>query len=141
MTMMDIAKTLAVLVLAFGIGSGAVAAEDCRNCGIVKSVKAVKIKGQGSGGGAVAGGIVGGLLGNQIGSGSGRTVATVAGAAGGAYAGNEIEKSAKSRYVWKVAVDMDYGERRNFTLNRKPDFLAGDRVRVADGKPVRVPNK
>lgn len=139
--MVSIVKSLAALAVTFAIASGAVAAEDCRNCGIVKSVKAVKVKGQGSGGGAIAGGVVGGLLGNQIGSGSGRTVATVAGAAGGAYAGNEIEKNAKSRYVWKVAVDMDYGERRNFTLNRKPDFLAGDRVRVADGRPVRVPNK
>lgn len=130
-----------VLLASACISMAAVAADDCKNCGIVKSVHAVKVKGQSTGGGAVAGGVVGGLLGNRIGHGSGRTVATVAGVAGGAYAGNEIEKGAKSHYVWKVAVDMDYGERRNFTLNRKPDYLAGDRVRLQSGKPVRVPDK
>jgi outer membrane lipoprotein SlyB len=140
MTMANLIKSVAAAAVALCIVSAA-AAEDCRNCGVVKSVKAVKVKGQGSGGGAVAGGIVGGVLGNQIGSGSGRTVATVAGAAGGAYVGNEIEKEAKSHQVWKVAVDMDYGERRTFTLSRKPDFHAGDRVRLENGKPVRVPGK
>ncbi len=113
-------------------------ADDCKNCGVVKSVDAVKVKGKASGGGAVAGGLVGGLVGNQFGSGSGRTVATVAGVAGGAYVGNEIEKDAKSHHVWKVAVDMDYGERRNFTLSRKPSFVSGDRVQLVDGKPVKV---
>jgi uncharacterized protein YcfJ len=35
---------------------------------------------------------VGGLIGNQVGSGNGRKLATIAGAIGGAYAGNEIAK-------------------------------------------------
>lgn len=43
-------------------------------------------------GGAVAGGLVGGLLGNQVGGGKGKTLATLAGAAGGALAGHEIQK-------------------------------------------------
>ena len=38
------------------------------------------------------GAVVGGLLGNQVGSGDGKTLATVAGAVGGAYVGNEIAK-------------------------------------------------
>ena len=38
------------------------------------------------------GAVVGGLLGNQVGDGKGRTLATIAGAMGGAYAGNEIAK-------------------------------------------------
>jgi uncharacterized protein YcfJ len=38
------------------------------------------------------GAVVGGLLGNQVGSGNGRKLATIAGAVGGAYAGNEIAK-------------------------------------------------
>ncbi|SEN69275.1 Glycine zipper 2TM domain-containing protein [Duganella sp. CF517] len=38
------------------------------------------------------GAVVGGLLGNQVGGGKGRTLATIAGAMGGAYAGNEIAK-------------------------------------------------
>lgn len=38
------------------------------------------------------GAVVGGLLGNQVGGGRGKTIATIAGAMGGAYAGNEIAK-------------------------------------------------
>ncbi len=132
-------KWLGVWVTVLGlVAGGAAQADDCKNCGYVKSVNAVKVKGKSSGGGAVAGGLAGGLVGNQFGAGSGRTLATVAGAAGGAYAGNEIEKNAKSHHVWKVAVDMDYGERRHFTLKREPNFRAGDRVRIEKGQPVKV---
>lgn len=38
------------------------------------------------------GAVVGGLVGNQVGDGKGRTLATVAGAIGGGYLGNEIAK-------------------------------------------------
>lgn len=38
------------------------------------------------------GAVVGGLLGNQIGGGEGKTLATIAGAVGGGYVGNEIAK-------------------------------------------------
>lgn len=41
--------------------------------------------------GTVAGAIIGGAVGNQVGSGSGRRLATIAGAAGGAIAGREIQ--------------------------------------------------
>lgn len=111
-------------------------ADDCQNCGRVTSVRTVNVKGQGSGAGAVTGGIVGGVVGHQFGGGSGRTAMTVLGAAGGAYAGNEIEKNAKSRTVYKISVRMDYGETRTFTLNGQPGFGEGDRVRVVNGKPV-----
>lgn len=43
-------------------------------------------------GGAVAGGLVGALAGHMVGGGKGKTLATVAGAAGGAFAGHEIQK-------------------------------------------------
>lgn len=43
----------------------------CLDCGVVESVRAVEVKGQGSGLGAVAGGVAGALLGNQIGNGNG----------------------------------------------------------------------
>ncbi len=38
------------------------------------------------------GAVVGGLLGHEIGGGSGKTLATIAGAAGGGYAGNKIQE-------------------------------------------------
>lgn len=126
------------LLTGFILTATPVLADDCKNCGIVKSVDAVKVKGKSTGTGAVAGGVVGGVVGHQFGHGGGRTAATVVGAAGGAYVGNEIEKDARSRTVWKVAVEMDYGERRTFTLNGNPGYGPGDRVRLENGKPVRV---
>lgn len=41
--------------------------------------------------GTVIGGVAGGLLGSQIGRGAGNAVATIAGAAGGAYVGNQLQ--------------------------------------------------
>ncbi|MBC3919127.1 glycine zipper 2TM domain-containing protein [Undibacterium sp. CY18W] len=38
------------------------------------------------------GAVVGGLLGSQVGNGNGRTLATIAGAVGGGYVGNEVAK-------------------------------------------------
>lgn len=43
-------------------------------------------------GGAVVGGLIGALAGHQVGGGKGKTIATVGGAAAGAFAGHEIQK-------------------------------------------------
>jgi uncharacterized protein YcfJ len=47
--------------------------------------------------GMAIGGVAGGLLGNQVGGGKGKTIATVAGAAGGAYAGKKIQENQQSK--------------------------------------------
>src|SRR5262249_57019224 len=47
--------------------------------------------------GTVAGAVIGGVLGHQIGGGRGRDIATVAGAAGGGYAGNSIPKNMQGK--------------------------------------------
>ena len=58
--------------------------------------------------GTVIGGIVGGLIGSQIGGGHGKSVATIAGIAGGAYAGNQIEKRQRaSQESFRVTARMD----------------------------------
>jgi uncharacterized protein YcfJ len=49
--------------------------------------------------GTVIGAVAGGLLGHMIGGGKGNTLATVAGAAGGGYAGNRIEAHAQDHNV------------------------------------------
>jgi hypothetical protein len=41
------------------------------------------------------GAVVGGLLGSQVGGGNGRTLATIAGAVGGGYLGNEVAKRSR----------------------------------------------
>src|SRR2546425_7725702 len=56
--------------------------------GTVESVKEVTTPGDGSSGvGAIGGGIAGAVIGNQFGHGTGRSIMTVLGAAGGALAG------------------------------------------------------
>jgi uncharacterized protein YcfJ len=72
-------------------------------------------------------------LGHQIGSGRGNTVATIAGAGAGAYAGNEIEKNKKGKSYWAVAIRMDNGATRNFTYTSKPTVHEGERVKLVDG--------
>lgn len=47
--------------------------------------------------GMAIGGVAGGLLGHQVGGGKGKTIATVAGAAGGAYAGKKIQENQQSK--------------------------------------------
>jgi outer membrane lipoprotein SlyB len=109
------------------------AAPVCNNCGVVSEVRAIKEKGEGSGLGAIAGGVVGGLLGNQVGGGSGQKIATVAGAAGGAYAGHQIEKNVKSTTRYSVIVSMDDGSVRSFAYDNQPAFQAGAKVKVVNG--------
>ncbi|TCV95915.1 glycine zipper 2TM protein [Luteibacter rhizovicinus] len=43
--------------------------------------------------GTAIGAVAGGVLGHQVGGGKGKTLATVAGAVGGGYAGNRIQKN------------------------------------------------
>ena len=81
----------------------------------------------------VAGGVLGGVLGHQIGSGRGNTVATIAGAGVGAYAGNQVEKNQKKKTSWAVAIRMDNGTVRNFTYTNKPAVNEGERVKLVDG--------
>lgn len=102
----------------------------CGNCGVIASVQAAEVKGEGSGVGAVAGGVAGAVVGNQFGRGDGRAVMTIAGAAGGALAGNEIEKHVKKRTVYRVTVRMDDGRMVKLSRAEPPAFAVGERVRV-----------
>jgi len=105
----------------------------CTSCGVVTGVNAVKQQGEGSGLGAVAGGVVGGLLGNQVGGGTGKKIATVAGAAGGAFAGHQVEKNMKSSTRYDVTVKMEDGTVRTFPYDSQPAFQTGSKVRVVNG--------
>jgi uncharacterized protein YcfJ len=70
--------------------------EECKQ---VQVQKQAPVKDEHRVAGTVIGGVAGGLLGNQIGGGRGKTVATVAGAAGGAYAGNQVQKNMQEKDV------------------------------------------
>ena len=132
-----------ILVLALAATVPTLALADaCKpDCGKVESVNKTTKEGKGTGLGAVAGGVVGGLVGNQIGQGTGRTVATVAGVAGGAYAGHKVEQHAKSKDVYTVTVKMDNGQTQKFEYESSPGFAVSDRVQIVNGKPQRYTGK
>lgn len=84
-----------------------------------------------SGAGAVIGGVLGAVVGHQFGGGNGRTLATAAGAVGGAVAGNAIEKQRSSAIVgYRVDVRLDDGSTRSFRLPSAANLAVGSRVRV-----------
>lgn len=104
----------------------------CNSCGVVESVRAHEIKGQGSALGVVSGAVLGGIVGHQVGSGRGNDLATVAGAVGGGFAGHEVERNVKKTTQYKVKVRMDDDSYRTFTLNN-PNVSVGEKVRVKNG--------
>ena len=101
--------------------------------------------------GSLAGAVIGGVLGHQVGGGSGRDIATIAGAAGGGYAGNRIQKnlqdkdrvtttqqkcstaydSAQKQIGYEVRYRLDGRE-----ATVKMDHDPGDRIAVRDGRLV-----
>jgi outer membrane lipoprotein SlyB len=128
------------LLAASGVQPGArrVARHYCANCGVVEAINVIEVKGEGSYLGMIAGGLAGALLGSQVGGGSGRTVATVAGAAGGAYAGNEIEKRMKTTARhYEVIVRLEGGGSQAVSYEAEPAFRVGDRVKVENSTLVR----
>jgi outer membrane lipoprotein SlyB len=99
---------------------------------IVESVREVSDPGDANGVGAVAGGVVGGVLGNKLGK--GKKLLTVLGAAGGAVAGHQIEKRARSEKRWEIAVRLDDGSQRTLSSEVQPAWRPGERVRLVDDK-------
>lgn len=101
--------------------------------------------------GTVAGAVIGGVIGHQVGGGTGRDIATVAGAAGGGYAGNRIQKNLQDRdtttsTVQKCQTVYDTAQKQvgyqvRYRLNDreatvKMDHNPGDRIPVRDGRLV-----
>ncbi|MEO8280017.1 MAG: glycine zipper 2TM domain-containing protein [Ideonella sp.] len=83
--------------------------------------------------GTAIGGVAGALLGNQIGGGSGKTLATIAGAAAGGYAGNRVQKNMQNNDVTTTS------ERRCHTVNEKSQKLVGYNVTYRlEGKEGKV---
>jgi outer membrane lipoprotein SlyB len=106
--------------------------------GTVEAVREVKTPAEKSNGvGPIAGGVGGAVLGSQIGKEFGskgmRNVLTVLGAAGGAFAGKEIERNVRATKHWEVDVRLDDGTQRTLTSDAQPYWQPGHRVRFLDG--------
>ncbi|MFZ3219225.1 MAG: glycine zipper 2TM domain-containing protein [Rhodoferax sp.] len=89
----------------------------CARCGTVQAVMPLQQEAAPSGLGAIAGAVLGGLVGNQFGGGDGKAVATMAGALGGGWAGNTVEKRMKKETVYQIDVRMDDGSTQRVTQN------------------------
>ncbi|MFZ6771877.1 glycine zipper 2TM domain-containing protein [Undibacterium sp. SXout7W] len=109
----------------------------CADCGKVIAVDVSDKEGDGSALGVIAGGVAGALLGNQVGGGTGRDLATIAGAAGGAFAGHKIEQRVKSSKVWTVTVQYDNGSKNSFQFDHEPGLISGDLVKNNGNTIVR----
>ena len=99
--------------------------------GTVESVREQVEQVQPGGAGLIIGGLAGGGLGSLIGSGTGRTVATVVGALGGAYVGNQVEKS-QTQVVYQIGVRYDDGTWATIRQTTPTGLRIGDRVQVTD---------
>jgi|ERR1039458_8005854 uncharacterized protein YcfJ len=74
---------------------------------------------------------------NDCGKVTGKDVATIAGAAGGAYAGHKIEGKMKSTKTCAVSVRFDNGDERTFNFDHDPGLAAGDQIMAAGSSIVR----
>lgn len=105
----------------------------CRECGVIVSMREVETEGEASGVGAVGGAVGGGAIGNPVGHGTGKKIATVAGAAGGAVADHQIEKYVKRETSYEIIVRLEDKTSRVFHEPTSSTWRSGDRVKIIDG--------
>ncbi len=97
--------------------------------GTVESIQQQSHQNVPSAAGAIGGALIGGGLGSLIGGGTGRTVATIVGAVGGGFLGNELA-SRDTTFVWVIGVRYDDGSYATIQQTAAPGLRIGDRVRV-----------
>src|SRR5512140_201239 len=102
----------------------------CDTCGTVQEVKQKEQKTKTSKAGMVGGAVVGGVLGHQLGGGTGKTLATIGGAAAGGYVGEKMEQKHNAKTVWVTTVKMPDGSIKTFEQGEKPFWTAGSTVKV-----------
>ncbi len=108
--------------------------------GVVQSINIVRQESNNSiGAGTIVGAVVGGVLGNQVGKGDGNKAATVLGAAGGAYAGHQMEKVNRQPQADTVQLVVRLYDGNNITVSQESaaDIRVGDRVVVDNGTARR----
>jgi uncharacterized protein YcfJ len=102
-------------------------------CKEVPVTRKAAVKDQHQIAGTAIGAVVGGLLGNQVGGGTGKKIATVAGAVGGGYAGNKTQEHLQNKDTYTTT------ETRCNTVTDVSDKLVGYDVKYElDGKISKV---
>ncbi|MDD4944019.1 MAG: hypothetical protein PHQ13_10865 [Rhodoferax sp.] len=109
----------------------------CTDCGRVTAVNVSEQGGVNGTVGMIAGGVAGAVLGHQVGGGFGKDLATIAGAAGGAYAGKTLAEGAGGRKVWTVSVQYTDGRTGSFNFEQDPGLAVGTAVKNSGNTLVR----
>ncbi|MFW1676387.1 glycine zipper 2TM domain-containing protein [Pontibacter sp. JAM-7] len=100
--------------------------------------------------GTAVGAVVGGLIGNQVGGGSGKKIATLAGAAAGGYAGKKVQEDMQNKDTYTevethcatvndkkqrvIGYDVEYKIADQVAVVRMDKKPASDQLPVKDGK-------
>ena len=111
--------------------------EICGYCGTVRGISRVNRNGRRTGS-IVVGALIGGLVGNQIGGGSGKKVATVAGAVAGGAIANNATKDDRRRTYYRIEVRMDDGRIQRFDQSNSNGLRNGERVEIQNGTVYRA---
>jgi outer membrane lipoprotein SlyB len=119
----------ALLLAACGTPPAFQVSEPSARVGSVISITQDSVQNVHSVAGGIGGALIGGGLGSLIGGGSGQTVATVIGAAGGAYVGSQAAQRSRT-FVWRIGVRYDDGSTATVQQTAAPALRIGDRVRV-----------
>ncbi len=113
------------------------AAATCTDCARVTAVHVGEKAGDSNAVGLIAGGVAGAVLGHQVGGGFGKDLATIAGAAGGAYAGKKIQENMNASKVWTVSVEYTDGRTGQFTFSHDPGLSVGTSVKNSGNSIVK----
>lgn len=105
--------------------------EPTARVGTVVSITQDTVQNVNTGVGTVGGALIGGGLGSLVGGGRGQTVATVVGAVGGGYLGNQAAQRSQT-FVWRIGVRYDDGTVATVQQTSAPALRIGDRVRVTN---------
>jgi outer membrane lipoprotein SlyB len=109
----------------------------CSDCGHVTAVNVSEKTGDSNAVGLIAGGVAGAIFGHQVGGGFGNDLATIAGAAGGAYAGKKIQENMNASKVWTISVKYKDGHSANFEFAQDPGLTVGTEVKNSGSIVVR----
>jgi len=104
--------------------------EPTARVGTVISITQDTVQNVNTAAGGIGGALIGGGIGSLFGGGSGQTVATVIGAAGGAYMGSQAAQRSQT-FVWRIGVRYDDGSVATVQQTTAPALRIGDRVRVS----------
>jgi len=104
--------------------------------GVIDAIETTRVSSNEIGAGAIVGGVVGGILGHQVGGGTGKDVSTIAGVAGGAVVGHQLEKNSKQQDAYRIQIRLERGGYQTVTQSIT-DLRVGDRVRIENNHVTR----